>query len=100
MGAKPYPRIELHPRCKRLGELFRQERLSRGWTLTDLAERTGYSRQTHRDIEEGRIPANSDIECRVEDAFGKPIWTFWQTVFREEAGLMPPPRQDPAVARS
>jgi transcriptional regulator with XRE-family HTH domain len=53
----------------RLAERLRQERESRGWTLADLAERSGVSRGAISKIERGESSPTAGLLVRLADAF-------------------------------
>jgi len=89
MGAKPWSRNELHPRCVILAGLIRAERLKRGWSLEETAECLKITRHRLARIENARIDPPANLLCRMEDLFAVRMSELWLRAFRQEAGLIP-----------
>lgn len=56
----------------RLGARLRAEREGRGWSLTDLAERSGVSRATISRVERGAASPTAALLGRLSGALGLP----------------------------
>jgi transcriptional regulator with XRE-family HTH domain len=69
-GYKPFPLGEPVPVCAALAAVIRERRLRRGWSLTDLAARTGLSHPMMRFVEKGERIPSIDTAARVSRAFG------------------------------
>jgi transcriptional regulator with XRE-family HTH domain len=69
-GNKPVPRTELEPVCVALAEVIRERRVQAGFSLGQLAVRTGLSRQMLSYVETGRRVPSVDSLARIARAFG------------------------------
>jgi len=85
--ADPGARAELHRASVAFGDAVRDCRRARGWSVAELAERAGVSRDLVYRIEAGQ-PASSDAGARVAVALGR----------RLELGLVDP-RRRPGTGR-
>ncbi len=66
----PVPRTALDPVCPALAAVIRQQRLERGLSLTQLAERTRLSRRMLTYIETCERVPTVDTVARISRAFG------------------------------
>jgi transcriptional regulator with XRE-family HTH domain len=71
------------------GRQMRKERLARGWTLRDLADRTGIDFTTLSRIENGRRPPNEKTAKAMDAVF--PEMKDWFLDFYEESKQWTPP---------
>ena len=68
--SRPLPRTSLEPICPAFAAVLRARRLERGWSLRQMARRTGLSRQAIAFVEtEARIPG-LDAQQRMARALG------------------------------
>jgi transcriptional regulator with XRE-family HTH domain len=59
-----------------IGARLRAERLERGWSLTDLAERSGVSRAMINKVERGKSSPTASLLGRLSGAFGLTLSTL------------------------
>jgi len=86
----------------RLGARIRIEREQRGWSLTDLAQRSGVSRAMINKVERGEASPTASLLGRLSGAFGLTLSTLLARTESGRAGrLMPAEDQlrwtDPAT---
>jgi transcriptional regulator with XRE-family HTH domain len=60
----------------RLGSMIRQERETRGWSLTELASRSGVSRAMINKVERGESSPTAALLGRLSGAFGLTLSTL------------------------
>ena len=58
------------PDLSRLAEVLRSRRAGAGWTLEELAHRSGLTRQTLMNIEHGRVEGELRTWMKLSQAFG------------------------------
>jgi transcriptional regulator with XRE-family HTH domain len=59
--------------AKSVGQTIREHRLSRRWTVDELAEKSGVSRTTLNRIESGSFSTTLDTLAKLAEAFGLPL---------------------------
>lgn len=84
-----------------IGARIRAERLERGWSLTDLAERSGVSRAMINKVERGESSPTAALLGRLSGAFGLTLSTLLARAERTRGGRLAraaeqPRWQDPA----
>src|ERR1700757_518028 len=84
----------------RIGARIRIERENRGWSLTDLAQRSGVSRAMINKIERGEASPTATLLGRLSGAFGLTLSTLLARAEHAGSRLLraadQPPWQDPA----
>ena len=72
-ACKPIPRTSLEPVCLALAAVIRERRRRAGWSLNQLAARTGLSRQMLSFVETERRVPTVDTVARISRAFELPL---------------------------
>jgi transcriptional regulator with XRE-family HTH domain len=85
-----------------IGARIRTERLERGWSLTDLAERSGVSRAMINKVERGESSPTASLLGRLSGAFGLTLSTLLARAEGASGGRLvraadQPRWQDPAT---
>jgi len=86
----------------RLAERLRQMRTARGWSLDQLAERSGVSRATLSRLENGEVSATTAVLGRLTAAHGMTLSRLMLSVEDDFPALVPAAAQplwrDPSIA--
>lgn len=72
-ACKPIPRTSLEPVCLALAAVIRERRRRAGWSLNQLAARTGLSRQMLSFVETERRVPTVDTVARISRALELPL---------------------------
>ena len=70
------------PENRALAGVIRRRRERRGWTLSDLARRSGVSRQMLGGVEDDQKNPSLKVTARVAAAFGVPLYQLHLEGFR------------------
>ncbi len=76
------------PMESRLAARLHAEREARGWTLADLAERSGVSRAMVSKIERGEASPTAALLGRLAAAFGLTLSQLFARIERDDTGLV------------
>ena len=78
------------PENRSLAGVIRRRRERRGWTLSDLARRSGVSRQMLGGVEDDQKNPSLNVTSRIAAAFGLPLYQLhleaWRWLQRQPAG--------------
>jgi DNA-binding XRE family transcriptional regulator len=70
------------PENRALAGVIRRRRERRGWTLSELARRSGVSRQMLGGVEDDQKNPSLDTTARIAAAFGLPLYQLHLEAFR------------------
>ena len=77
------------PENRSLAGVIRRRRERRGWTLSDLARRSGVSRQMLGGVEDDQKNPSLNVTSRIAAAFGLPLYQLhleaWRWLQRQPA---------------
>ena len=75
------------PECRALAGVIRRRRERLGWTLTDLAGKSGVSRQMLGAVEDDEKVPTGNVTARIAAAFGIPLHQLDLEAYRWLEGL-------------